>query len=297
MSKRRTIQLLFLVLLFGFAQEALAAPPSPSMASGRVINRTSDCGEPQAIRVQVMGVDMSPRLELEPSAELPLTLSTGLYAVMVFDLDGRILEQSKALVLGSAFNLYVGCESKPAQPKVTKGTQPEGERVPEIKLRLVNSFQDCGTPYTVTVYIDGEEKAVLKPKSKKTVKVPKKEMQIEAFVDGKRLLTGTYQNLVDGASVYFGCTFNDHIKNFSSGIPVSFQNTTDACSDPNQKRFLTFWVDGIPIEGIAPGKRGGVRVLPGEHVFQVFVGLTTERVVRGVKDVQSPFRVHFGCGR
>lgn len=259
MSKRRTIQLLFLVLLFGFAQEALAAPPSPSMASGRVINRTSDCGEPQAIRVQIMGVDMSPRLELEPNAELPLTLSTGLYAVTVFDLDGRILEQSKALVLGSAFKLYVGCESKPAQPKVTQGTQPEGERFPEIKLR--------------------------------------KEMQIEAFVDGKRLLTGTYQNLVDGASVYFGCTFNDHIKSFSSGIPVSFQNTTDACSDPSQKRFLTFWVDGIPIEGIAPGKRGGVRVPPGDHVFQVFVGLTTERVVRGVKDVQSPFRVHFGCGR
>ena len=78
---------------------------------------------------------------------------------------------------------------------------------------------------------------------------------------------------------------------------MAFDNTTDACPEAPARHHLTLWVDGLPVVGVAPGGKAAVRVAPGRHDFEVRVGWTRQRVVRGQREVAGPFRIHYGCGR
>lgn len=276
-------------MLVGATRVVWADPTA--LVPGRIVNRTDACGSAVSVAVQLMGAEMSPRIEVAAQGELPISLPRGLYGVAVIAEDGSLLEESRTLIGGPGFVVPAGC---PSQPFVR--VADAGPPAPEVGMFLVNSSGDCGRPETVEFFMDGNPVGIVPAGERATRKVASRAALIEAFVDGRRSLSWSHPPIAEGGSLTYGCTYPELLAG-TTGVPVAFENTTDTCTDPGQHRFLTLWIDGVPVVGVAPGQRAGVRVPSGRRSFQVFVGMSQERVVRGVKDVQAPFRIHFGCGR
>ncbi len=222
--------------------------------------------------------------------DVSVSLPKGLYGLTALGSDGAVVEESRVLVSVPGFVVPVGC---PAQ---AVAMAPSDAALVLISIQLFNSSMDCGRPETVEFIADGLPLGRVEPGARVLANAPRGATRIEVFAQGRRTMAWTRPPLEAGQALTYGCTF-PAAQGPASGIAVAFENTTDSCTDPAQHRFLTLWVDGEPAVGLAPGQRGGVRVVPGPHVFQVFVGQTLERVVKGTKDVKEPFRIHFGCGR
>lgn len=289
MNVFRPHSLVVLAVLVGAWRVGFA--DSTALVSGRIVNRTAACGDAVSVAVQLMGAEMSPRIEVAADGELPVSLPRGLYGVAVIAEDGTLLEESRTLIGGPGFLVPAGCPTIPFAR-----TASDGGQAAEVGMNLVNSSGDCGRPESVEFFLDGNSLGSVPPGGRVTRRAASRTALIEAFVEGRRALSWTHPPLGEGGSLTYGCTYPELLAG-TSGIPVAFENTTDTCTDPSQHRFLTLWIDGVPVVGVAPGQRTGVRVEPGKRSFQVFVGMSQERVVRGVKDVQTPFRIHFGCGR
>lgn len=265
-------------------------PSAP--VSGRIVNVTGSCGERVALSVQLLGAEVSPRVDVPADGEVAMSLPPGVYGVTAMAPGGVLVEESRVLVTRAGFRVPAGCPTRAPAPEAFV-PPAEGERVP---VQLFNSSMDCGLPQTVEFVADGVWLGRLEPGARVAATAPRGATLIEAYVQGRRAFSATRPAIEAGAVLTCGCTVAD-ATGPAAGIPVAFENTTDTCTDPAQHRHLTLWVDGMPVVGVGPGQRAGVRVTPGPHAFQVFVGMTQERVVRGAKDVQAPFRIHFGCGR
>jgi hypothetical protein len=271
------------------AADVLADPATP--VSGRIRNRTGLCGEDHGLSVQLLGADMSPRFDLPAGGEVAMAVPRGLYGVTALGPDGRVVEESRVLVTAPGFLLSFGCPRNPGTTDVTAAPPPV-----LVPVELFNSSMDCGRPETVSFFADGLPLGRVEPGARVPATAPQGARGIEVFADGRRTVSWTHSGVIAGTVLTYGCTVPEH-QGPAEGIPVAFENTTDSCTDPLQRRYLTLWLDGAPAVGLAPGQLGGVRVTPGPHEFQVFVGQTQERVIRGTRDVSAPFRIHFGCGR
>lgn len=281
---------LALLTVSWLAGEASADPATP--LSGRVLNHTGLCGEVLALSVQLLGADVSPRVVVPGDGEVAISLPRGLYGVTALGPDGRVVEESRLLVLEPGFRVPVGCPHRPDRVD-DEGAAADPVLVP---VDLFNASMDCGWPEIVSFFANGLPLGRVESGARLPAAAPRGATRFEVFADGKRSLSWTGPELASGASLTYGCTVPEH-QGPLSGIAVAFENTTDSCTDPLQRRYLTLWVDGRPTVGLAPGQLGGVRVEPGAHRFEVFVGQTQERVIRGTRDVSAPFRIHFGCGR
>ena len=195
------------------------------------------------------------------------------------------------LVVDAGFRLPIGCGGSP-----DAGTRDKPPVDPGIPVRLVNTTADCGEAREVQFIVNGRNAGFVRPGETVDARAPAKDVLVEVVSGGRRLYT-TYRPVVaPGNSLFYGCTDPDAMSD-RSGISVLFQNSTDECLDATEKRHLTLWIDRRPVLGMAPGGRAAVRVTAGRHVFEVLVGTTRQRVLKGVKDVLEPFRVHYGCGQ
>jgi len=274
----------------------LAIAPGASgqggLLSGVLRNETGLCGAPEALTVQISGNDLSPRLSVPADRPVTVALPRGLYSVMVLRADGSLLEESATLVMSPDFVVTVGCAGipKPLEPP-KEGAEPSG-----VAVRLVNTTGDCGDPRTVDFQVDRRPVGPVADGREMRALVPATSVVVDVLNGGRRLLTYSVSRPRAGQALAFGCTFPDSAGS-TEGVPVAFENTTDQCPDAASQRALTLWVDGLPVTGLAPGKKTGVRVQPGRHDFEVRVGWSRARVVRGAKDVSSSFRIHYGCGK
>ena len=277
-------------------------PPASGQSGllpGRVENRTSSCGAAETLTVQVSGSDLSPRVEVAPDRPTSLALPRGLYGVTVIRADGSLLEETRTLVLGDDFVLAIGCAGvasaavpAPAAPARADGTVPEGF----VPVRFVNTSGDCGEPREVEFRVDRRPVGTVADRGEVRGLLRVAGAVVDVMSGDRRLLTYSVARPRAGQALVFGCTYPDSAGS-ADGVPVAFENTTDQCPDASSRRSLTLWVDGLPVTGIGPGGKTGVRIRPGRHEFEVRVGWSRERVVRGAKEVLAPFRIHYGCGR
>lgn len=280
------------LLAFGLAAMPRWAGAQSGLLSGRVINQTAACGPAEALTVQISGTDMSPRFDVPPDKSPALALPRGLYGVAVLRADGSLLEETNTLVASPDFVLAVGCAGIPRPLEFPK----EGTAAPVVPVRLVNTSGDCGDPRTVEFLVDRRFVGSVPDKGETRALVPEPGAIVDVLSAGRRLLTYSVSRPKAGQTLAFGCTFPD-AAGVREGVPVAFENTTDQCPEATARRALTLWVDGLPVTGLAAGLKTAVRVAPGRHEFEVRVGWSRERVVRGAKDVAAPFRIHYGCGK
>jgi len=212
------------------------------------------------------------------------------HRVVVSDGAGSSLEETLAWVRQDGFRLEVGCPW--ATPGEAQAEDPAG-----VLVMLANTTPSCGRPEEAEYRVQGRSVGVLKPGETRRVRLPaSRPVVVDVAVAGRRQWTFSIARPGNGETWAYGCTQPD-LAQGTDGIAVAFENTTDQCPEPGRATHLTLWVDGQPVVGIPPGGRTAVRVSPGPHDFEVRPGLSLERVVRGQKDVQGPFRIHYGCGR
>jgi len=277
---------------------ALAVAPAAfaqsGLLNGRVSNQSGLCGAMEPLGVQFMGNEMSPRIEVPTDAPVVVGLPRGIYSVAVIRADGSLLEETNTLLTAPDWVLTVGCAGLP-KPVATADAGPAAAS-PPVPIRLVNTTGDCGDPKTVEFLVDRRSVGVVADRGQARVSVPADGAVVDVLSGGRRVMTSSVSHPKAGQTLAFGCTSPD-LAGSGDGIPVAFENTTDQCPDPAARRALTLWVDGLPVTGVTPGRKAAVRFVPGQHDFEVRVGWSRERVVRGTKDVQASFRIHYGCGK
>lgn len=255
---------------------------------GSVGNVGSKCGRPGPIRVQFLGANASPMVEVPEGAYVPVSLLRGMYGVTVMSEDGQIVEETKALIMDSNYHLNFGCVP-PISSDAVSG--------PMEDVYIVNTSGTCGTSHEVEFFFDGRSVGTVPDGSEKKVRAPAGGVLVDVLNAQKRLLTLHVPRLAKGQSIVYGCTDPDAVSPSASGVSVAFHNTTDACEKPEERRFITLWIDGLPKLGLPPGGKGIVKVNRGIHEFYVTIGATRETVMRGQKDVKEPFRIRWGCGK
>jgi hypothetical protein len=289
--KHRLPLLVTLVAALVVAPDALA---QTGLLDGRILNQTGVCGPAEPLGVQIMGNDMSPRISVPTDAPVAVSLPRGMYSVAVLRADGSLLEETNTLLMSPGFVLTVGCAGIPTTAAPANAAPPAASLL--VPVRLVNTTGDCGDPKSVEFLVDRRSVGSVADRGQIKVSVPADGTVVDVLADGRRVMTTSVSRPRAGQVLAFGCTFPDAAGS-RDGVPVAFENTTDQCADPAARRALTLWVDGLPVTGLTPGKKTAVRFVPGHHEFEVRVGWSRERVVRGAKDVQASFRIHYGCGR
>lgn len=252
--------------------------------SGSVIHMGNNCKNENPVSVHFLGPTSSPNIILNPGERETIGLSPGFYDMLVQSLEGVIIEETKALLHEGGFILPVGCSKPVRLPSQGKGKK---------KVRFANTSKDCGSPIDVTFYVNGTMIDSVSVGREITADVPDRDVVVESYSQNNRLLVQYFASLKDTQIIYYGCTD----PSFASGVSVMFQNTTNLCDGNSKDRYLTLWVDGMPIKGIMPGTSSIVMIPKGKHYFEVMVAFTREKVLSGAKEVLSPFRIHFGCGR
>ena len=280
---------------------ALAVAPAAfaqsGLLNGRVSNQSGLCGAAEPLSVQFMGNEMSPRIEVPTGAPVVVGLPRGMYSIAVIRADGSLLEETNTLLMAPDWVLTVGCAGMPAPSLPAAGANPAPAAAsPAVPIRLVNTTGDCGDPKPVEFLVDRRSVGVVADRGQARVSVPADGAVVDVLSGGRRVMTSSVSHPKAGQTLAFGCTSPD-LAGSGDGIPVAFENTTDQCPDPAARRALTLWVDGLPVTGVTPGRKTAVRFVPGQHDFEVRVGWSRERVVRGAKDVQASFRIHYGCGK
>jgi hypothetical protein len=260
---------------------------------GWVENVTGRCGNARALSVQVVGADVSPRVDVAPGRSTPIAVPKGLYGITVFDDGGILIEETRTLIRDGGFRILLGCGGRALDSETNVPPDPDTRLVP---VRLVNSSQDCGAPETVEFRAAGRALGTVPAGGSLDAQVPARELPVDVLSGDRRVLTFHVPTVTSGQSLVYGCTHPD-LFGPRNGVSVAFANTTDACEDPGQVHHLTLWIDGLPVAGLAPGRSVALRVARGKHDFQVRVGMSRERVVRGSREVTAPFRIHYGCGK
>lgn len=278
----------------------LAAPAVRAeipLVNGTVANRSGSCGEGRDLVVQVSGGSQSVRIAVPSGAEAGLGLSREVHRILVTDAAGALVEETLIWVREEGFRLEVGCPRRPPGPAAEMPGEGTAPGKGAVRVTLTNTTASCGRPEEAEFRIQGTVAATLGPGESRQVALPaERPIVVDVAVGGRRQWTFSVARPREGETWAYGCTQPD-LARASEGIPVAFENTTDQCPEPAGGLHLTLWVDGQPVVGLAPGGRTAVRVAPGLHQFEVRPGLTMERLVRGQRDVQATFRIHYGCGR
>jgi len=276
---------------------ALPVAAEIPLVNGTVANRSEACGEARDLVVQVSGGSQSVRIAVPAGASAALGLSREVHRVLVTDSAGTLVEETLLSIREEGFRLEVGCSGGSLK---TAAEVPRSEPSPgkgSVAVTLANTTPSCGRPEDAEFRIQGMAAGTLKPGETRKAALPsERPLVVDVFTGGRRQWTFSAAKPRDGETWAYGCTQPD-LARAAEGIPVAFENTTDQCPEPAGGIHLTLWVDGQPVIGLAPGGRTAVRVAPGLHHFEVRPGLTMERLVRGQRDVQATFRIHYGCGR
>jgi len=267
------------------------------LVTGNVVNRSGSCGQARDLAVQVSGGSQTVRVEVPAGSSVGIGLSREVHRILVTDAQGTLVEETLLWVREEGFRLEIGCPW-------TSGERPpesaEGGGAPETgteTVTLANTTASCGRPEEAEFRIQGRRAGVLKPAETRKVALPRgRPVVVDVATGGQRRWTFTVTRPRPGETWAYGCTQPD-LARATEGIPVAFENTTDQCAEPKGGLHLVLWVDGQPVVGLPPGGRTAVRVAPGLHLFEVRPGLSMERLVRGQRDVQATFRIHYGCGR
>ncbi len=276
------------LVILCLATRVAPAAADTSLLPGWVQNVSGRCGTFTPVRVHFLGNGLSPQVDLQGDVSAPVSMPRGVYGVTVTRGDGAVVEETQAQVRDGNFRLQFGCAEPPASDEPADGRQ--------VEVRFANTGLDCGEPGAVEFRVNGRAAARVGDGAVEVAKVPAGDVIVDVLRGGRRVLTWHVPSLKAGRTLAFGCSDPDAVGEGGGGIPVAFQNSTDLC-EAGQQKYLTLWLDGFPVIGLAPGGRTAVRVAAGVHQFEVRVGRTREKMMSGSKDVTGPFRVHFGCGK
>jgi len=256
---------------------------------GTAFNVSARCGDPAPVSVQFMGADVSPLVDLPAGDGVPISLARGFYSVAATRRDGSTVEEAQVRVDGPGFRLAFGCATPFPPPESVRLAADRGES----QVRFSNTTGDCGDPRRIEFWADGRLAAAVGPGGSVEGRLPRADVVVDVVSGGKRLVSTHLATVRTGQHVFHGCTDPGAP---SEGVAIAFQNTTDACPDPLERRHLTLWVDSAPRLGLAPGGQGVAYGPRGRHEIKVLVGLTREKLVSGTREVVAPFRVRYGCG-
>lgn len=279
MVVRWTVTFTFLCLHIEVA--ALAQSP---LLRGTVINESSACYAPKPLVVQFLG-QVSPRVQLGVGESQTVSLSRGAYTVAIYDHEGNLQETPLVIIDDADFFLRFGC------PAIKVGGRDDSKTV-KGRLRFANTTPDCGDQKNVVFVMDGIAYATVQAGVviEATAPLDASKLEVVGVPDGKRLFVMPLRGLKDGDTLYYGCT--DPTALNGSGVMVMFENNTDKCEVP---RHLTLWLDFRPKVGLKPGEKKVFPVEKGQHDFRVTEGLAGAQVLKGTRNVVTPFKVHYGC--
>lgn len=259
-----------------------------SLHGGSVRNATDACGVSKPLSIQFFGM-LSPRLkDIEPGGVREVSLSKGLYDVTVQGNDGAVIESLRIFIGGPGFRLDFGCLPGPAKTPV--GQQRA------VQIWLANTTGDCGTPQEVEFRLNGAVQGKVEDGGMIRVPSRSKDVLFEVVREGSRVYAEHHATVKDGQTLFHGCTDPVYLRK-RSGVSVLFQNSTNLCEGKSKGRYLTLWVDGNRLVGLAPGRKTSVPLRQGNRNLAVYVGMTRELVLKGTKKVSAPFRIHYGCGK
>jgi|GEM_PF-692610 len=272
------------ILAFFVLNIEVASFAQVPLLRGTVINESRACYEPKPLVLQFLG-QVSPRVQLDVGESQEVSLPRGVFTVAVYDQGGNLWETPLVLIDDENFILRFGCPAikhgKRDEPKIVKG-----------KIRFANTTADCGDEKTVIFVLDGVPYATVQAGSVIEALAPLdvSKLEVVSVPEGKRLLVMAVQGLKEGDTLYYGCT--DPTVKDAKGVMVVFENNTHRCEVP---RHLTLWVDFRPKLGLKPGERKALYVEKGQHDFRVTEGLGGAQVLKGIRNVVTPLKVHFGC--
>ena len=278
MNLRRPLLLIVLFVLNGiptFAQSGQAV-----VASFKNISHM--CTSPTTIQVQFLSGEMSTRITVPPKAVKKAGLFEGWYLMATSTLDGAPVE--KTMVIPEP-----GCEIPVGCSYYMPTKHPEA--VQFTRLTVFNTTKDCGEPRKLLISINGKILGDVQ-KGQKTFVVPKGNILVEVIQGNQRLLV-TCLNTEQTTRLFYGCT-NPLFKGAKDGVNVLLNNSTDKCGGKFSS-YLTFWMDTVPLKGLAPGKHEVIQISKGQHRFKITRGLTGPTLLDRVIDCKKPFMLNYGC--
>ncbi len=276
-GKLWVIPLIFISILFSDSRaDTIQIQP--------IENISNVCGKPKDVQIQFTNSVQSVKITIKSRQKQTLGLFNGWYRMFTSGLDGTVIE-SAWVVPSDICTVPVGCS------KFVKRTNNTTKNYRTFY--FYNTTDSCGLPRTLIISFNGNIIGKSKPEKKTELAIPAKKGVLEVLdTDMHRL----FVQCVDPDktnSAFFGCT-NPFYKEPEEGVKILFSNNTNYCPE-GMKKFLTLWVDNIPVKGLAPGKKKIIKVSKGSHRIKMTIGLNQKTIIDRLIQCKKPFMLNYGC--